>query len=86
MLFRKEAQDCTNPAKKISLYDVVCNANYKLVSVPANALLSSMGIDDSFPVYKKYQYRFGGPVIIMSDHSEIAIGKDIAVQIQVSEV
>ena len=69
-----------------NLYEAACNANYELISVPDINLLKSMGIHAKLQVHKKYRYAFGGPVILKIDHGQIAVGKEVASQIQVREV
>ncbi|HHX71066.1 MAG: FeoA family protein [Miniphocaeibacter sp.] len=73
----------TNPN---SLYNVKANNNYVIDKVPNANLLPCLGIYPKSIVSKKYRYRLGGPVILVTGNREVAIGKDIAENIIVSEV
>ena len=86
MQIKNKTSKNTQKTADLNLYEATCNASYELISVPGIALLRSMGIINKLTVYKKYRYAFGGPVILMIDHSQVAVGKEIASQIQVKEV
>lgn len=66
-----------------SLYYAKDNHQYIVTSTPDLAILKSLGIVKNAIVRKILTYKFGGPVLIMVESSQIAIGKDIAEQILV---
>lgn len=68
-----------------NIYQAKCNNYYIINSIPGAPLLQSLGIAPNMRVYKKYAYGLGGPVLLEVDMSQIAIGKDLAKQIVVSE-
>ncbi|HHW06809.1 MAG TPA: ferrous iron transport protein A [Clostridia bacterium] len=68
-----------------SVYHAPNNKNYVVRDVPNISLLKSLGIRKNSQVYKKRTYRLGGPVLLVVDAREIALGKDIAEQIIVEE-
>ncbi|MCL2036583.1 MAG: ferrous iron transport protein A [Oscillospiraceae bacterium] len=60
---------------------------YIIVSVPDDGLLKNLGIRDEVRVRVLNRYVFGGPVLLrVEDAYTVAIGKDIAKQIMVSEI
>lgn len=73
-------------SKEKSLYYVEENKDYIVDSVPKASLLPSLGIYPKSIIRKNYTYGFGGPVVLNVGSREIAIGKDIAENILVSEV
>lgn len=73
-----------NYAQKIqSLYYAKDNRLYVIADVPDLGILRSLGIVKNAIIYKKMTHKFGGPVLLMIDSSQIAIGKDIAEKIYV---
>ncbi|NLP31257.1 MAG: ferrous iron transport protein A [Clostridiales bacterium] len=58
---------------------------YKIVSVPNNSMLMSLGVRENDVVYKKDSLFFGGPTLLEIDSREIAIADCIASKIQVEE-
>lgn len=72
--------------KEKSLYYVKEERDYIVESVPKADLLPSLGIYPKSLIRKNYKYSFGGPVVVKVGSREVAIGKDIAEHILVSEV
>ena len=72
-------------SKKVnnSIYQAKDGKEYVITSAPELGLLRSLGIVKDKSIHKRMTYRLGGPVLIMVESSEIAIGKDIAEQILV---
>lgn len=71
------------PQKLNSIYQAKDGKEYVITSAPELGLLRSLGIVKDKSIHKRMTYRLGGPVLIMVESSEIAIGKDIAEQILV---
>ena len=70
-----------------NLYEAQSTASLKVTSVPDIGLLESMGLRPGTTVRVENRYVLGGPVLLrVEDTYSIAIGKDIATQIAVSEV
>lgn len=66
-----------------SIYYVKDNLQYVITSAPELGILKSLGIVKNAKVRKKMTHKLGGPVLLMVESSEIAIGKDIAEKILV---
>jgi len=64
-----------------SIYNAKDNLQYIVVNAPELGILKSLGIIENAMIQKLMTHRFGGPVLIKVDSSEIAIGKDIAEKI-----
>lgn len=69
-----------------SIYNADNNKCYIIINAPELGILKSLGIIKDALVRKKFTYSLGGPVLIMVESSEIALGKDIAEKIIVQEV
>jgi len=70
-----------------SLYDTSVKKQYTITQIPDIALLASLGIREGVVVELTTRYAFGGPVLLcVQEMYNVAIGKDIAKQIFVSEV
>lgn len=70
----------------MELYNSENNQVYQVIDVPNVALLNSLGVFTGAKIAKKDTYKMGGPVLIAIGSREVAIGKDLAVQIQVEVV
>lgn len=70
----------------INLYTVESNKTYTIVETPDNNLINTLGVFVNATVEKKLTYGLGGPVLLDVDGREVAIGKDLALLIKVSEV
>lgn len=68
-----------------NIYKVETNKAYIIEECPDVNLLRSLGFRKNAKVFKKHAFRFGGPVLLNLDSSEVAIGKDIAQKILVRE-
>jgi len=66
-----------------SLYYAEDNHKYVITDAPDLGILKSLGIVKNATVCKKMTHKFGGPVLLMVESSQIAIGKDIAEKIYV---
>jgi len=66
-----------------SIYQAKDGKEYVITSAPEIGLLRSLGIVKDKSIHKRMTYKLGGPVLLMVESSEIAIGKDIAEQILV---
>lgn len=65
------------------LYNAEDHQNYLVKSVPNLALLNTLGVFEGSKIMKKTTYSLGGPVLLDIDGREVAIGKDLAVAIEV---
>lgn len=68
-----------------TLYTSKNDIEYKVKSIPSVALLNSFGIFKGSRLIKKNTYKMGGPVLISVKGRGIAIGKEIAMQIELEE-
>lgn len=66
-----------------SLYYAKDNQKYIIADTPDIGVLKSLGIVKNAIVFKKMTHKLGGPVLLMVESSQIAIGKDIAEKILV---
>lgn len=66
-----------------SLYYAKDNQQYVITDAPDLGILRGLGIVKNATVRKKMTHKLGGPVLLMVESSQIAIGKDIAVKIMV---
>lgn len=66
-----------------TLYAVENEKKYKITSVPDVSLLQMLGVFEGSVVSKKNTYGFGGPVLLVIDAREVAIGKNYAQKILV---
>jgi len=64
-------------ADPVSLYDMSKNSCCRVVNIPNNTLLDSLGISKDAMIIVQNKYAFGGPVLLKVDTALVAIGKDI---------
>ncbi len=62
------------------------NNKYLVTELPEIDLLNSLGVFEGAVINKVSTYKMGGPVLILIDSREVAIGKDTAILIKVEEV
>ncbi|MFI3114747.1 MAG: FeoA family protein [Clostridia bacterium] len=67
------------------LYEVENNKTYIVTKALELPLLSSLGVYEGSVVEKCTTYKHGGPVLLLIEKREVAVGRDIAVQIEVEE-
>ncbi len=65
------------------LYEATDNQIYVVKSIPNAPLLRSLGVFEGARITKQATYRHGGPALVSINSREVAIGKDLAVQINV---
>lgn len=68
------------------LYQVPSGTQYRITAIPDAPLLQSLGIFKGAVVIKKTIYKLGGPVLLDIQSREVAIGKDLALQVEVEGV
>ncbi|NLM50882.1 MAG: ferrous iron transport protein A, partial [Clostridiaceae bacterium] len=68
-----------------NLYKCPDNQNYIILSSPNSALLANLGIKTGSLIKKEKTYPLGGPVLILLFQRQVAIGKEFANSIYVSE-
>lgn len=74
-------------AKTLNLYQASKNGVFRVVSIPEIGLLENLGLRHGTRVVLQNRYSLGGPVLLRVENAfTIAIGKDIATQIEVKEV
>ena len=73
-------------AKNLNLYGAKHGKSYVVKDAPDLGILKCLGVHEGAEIFKKHDYRLGGPVLLMIGTCELAIGKDIAEQISISEV
>ncbi|MGI6168712.1 MAG: FeoA family protein [Christensenellales bacterium] len=71
---------------KNNLYRAPENKTYTVCSVPELGILASLGIYPGTVLRKTKKYHLGGPVLITLATRQLALGKDIAKDILVTEV
>ena len=70
-----------------NLYDGKVNRLMHIVALPEISLLKSLGLRLGTSVKIQNRYRLGGPILLrVEDSFSVAVGKDVAKQISVSEV
>lgn len=67
------------------LYETANQKSYLIIKAPDLPLLSSLGIYEGSVVEKCNTYKHGGPVLLMIEKREVAVGRDIAMQIEVED-
>lgn len=72
--------------KAMNVYQAENGRHYIVKSTPELGILKSLGIMKDVRILKKLTHHLGGPVLLMVETSEIAIGKDIAEKIMVEEM
>ena len=71
----------------MNLYSAKKDGTFQIVSVPKIELLEGLGLRCGSVVVVKSRYGLGGPVLLRVENSfNVALGKDVAVQIGVREV
>ncbi|MCL2212345.1 MAG: ferrous iron transport protein A [Oscillospiraceae bacterium] len=74
-------------SETINLYKTNKNSIFRIVSVPRIELLESLGLRVGTLVEVQNRYALGGPVLLrVEERYSVAVGKDIAAQIAVTEV
>lgn len=68
-----------------SMYNAENNTAYIVKDTPNLAILNTLGVFEGSKIIKKNTYKLGGPVLILIDGREVAIGKDLALEIEVSK-
>jgi len=77
----------TPKSKEITdIYTAAKDIDFVVESVPDSALLSCLGVYPKSVIRKSHCYKFGGPAVLHLSTRKVAIGKDLASQIFVSEV
>lgn len=66
------------------LYTLENNTSCIVKSAPPIPLLSSLGIFAGATLFKKRTFRGGGPVLVVVESREVAIGQDYAKLIEVA--
>lgn len=69
----------------MNLYHGKAGTNYIIKSTPENGMLDSIGILEGAKIKKIASYKMGGPVRLALGTRNIAIGKKIALNVQVEE-
>lgn len=69
-----------------SLYQASNHSHYKILEMPNIPLLHTLGVFQGATVEKISTYALGGPVLLMIDSREVAVGKHFALEIEVEEV
>lgn len=69
----------------MDLYNSTNHQTYQVTSIPDASLLNSLGVFTGAKILKKDTYKMGGPVLISINSRDVAIGKDLAIQIQVEK-
>ena len=70
--------------QRINLYEARKHGAFQVVSVPNIGLLENLGIRAGTHIKIQNRYVFGGPVLLrVEDMYSVALGKDIAKQIEV---
>ena len=73
-------------SETINLYEAGKNNDFTVVSVPTVGLLENLGIRIGTKIVLENRYAFGGPVLLRVENTySVAVGKDIAKQIEVQE-
>lgn len=80
---KKDQVDQKNIENAKSIYNAKDGLEYCVTSTPELGILRSLGIIRDAIISKQKTYKLGGPVLLMVESSEIAIGKDIAKDIMV---
>lgn len=67
----------------MNLYTSENNHTYRVLDIPQVAMLNTLGVFKGGLLIKKATYKFGGPALVEISGREVAIGKDIALNIEV---
>ena len=74
-------------SKSENLYEAKKGITFSVKSVPDIGLLENLGVRAGTQVAVKNRYALGGPVLLYVENTySVAIGKDIAKQIMVTEM
>jgi len=74
-------------SEMMNLYQAKKNGIFQVISAPNINLLESLGLRNGTRILVQHRYALGGPVLLRVENAfTIAIGKDIATQIEVKEV
>lgn len=68
-----------------SLYSAKDDLQYKITEMPEIPLLHTLGVFTGGIVKKMNTYALGGPVLLLIDRREVAVGKEFALKIMVEE-
>ncbi len=68
-----------------SLYSAEKTKEYQILEMPNIPLLHTLGLFQGAIVKKITTYSFGGPVLLMVDSREVAVGKNFATKIMVEQ-
>ena len=87
MISDKAINDKTEQTGYGSLYGAKKSCTLQVVSVPAIGLLENLGLRTGTQITVQNRYALGGPVLLRVEGAySIALGKDIAEQINVQTV
>lgn len=67
----------------MELYNCEIGYKYRVKKTPNVSILNTLGVYEGGILTKKDKYNLGGPVLLEISGREIAIGKDLALLIQV---
>jgi len=71
----------------LNLYQAKKNGVFQVISIPDVSLLENLGLRQGTQIMIQSRYSLGGPVLLRVENAfTVAIGKDIATQIEVKEV
>ncbi|MFI3201020.1 MAG: FeoA family protein [Eubacteriales bacterium] len=69
-----------------TLYTSDNEQTYMVTATPNLPILYSLGIFEGSFLTKKNTYKGGGPALVLVESREVAVGKDIALHIQVERI
>jgi Fe2+ transport system protein FeoA len=70
-----------------NLYEAGKKGTFQVISAPEIGLLENLGLRTGTIIKIQNRYMLGGPVLLrVEDAYSVALGKDIAKQIQVQEI
>ena len=73
-------------AMVMNLYQTKNNASYQVTAVPNIALLQNLGLRAGTQITVQNRYSLSGPILLRVNNSfSVALGKDVAKQIDVME-
>ena len=73
--------------KLTNLYEAKKRGRFKIAHLPKINLLESMGLRSGTNITVQDRYSFGGPVLLRIEEAyTVALGKDIALQIAVTDL
>lgn len=68
-----------------SLYQATNQSSYSIAEMPDIPLLHTLGVFPGAIVTKITTYSLGGPVLLLIDSREVAVGKSFALEIMVEQ-